>query len=68
MRHTGRLFAVVLLMAGIAGCTSAPANYEYLLYLPEGYAEQQEPWPLLLFLHGLYRTGGNRWRSWNDDV
>ena len=31
-------------MAGIARCTSAPTNYEYLLYLPEGYAEQQEPY------------------------
>ena len=41
-------------MAGIAGCTSAPANYEYL---PEGYAEQQEPWPLLLFLHGAGERG-----------
>lgn len=57
MRHTGRLFAVVLLMVGIAGCTSAPANYEYLLYLPEGYAEQQEPWPLLLSLHGAGERG-----------
>ncbi len=57
MRHTGRLFAVVLLMVGIAGCTSAPANYEYLLYLPEGYAEQPEPCPLLLFLHGAGERG-----------
>ena len=54
----GRLFASILLMTGIAGCTSPPAQYEYLLYLPEGYAEQeQESWPLLLFLHGAGERG-----------
>ncbi len=57
MRHTGRLFVVVLLMIGIAGCTSSPEKYEYLLYLPEGYAEQEASWPLLLFLHGAGERG-----------
>lgn len=30
---------------------------EYLLYLPEGYEEGDEDWPLLLFLHGAGERG-----------
>lgn len=51
------LFVIGLLMIGIAGCRSAPEKYEYLLYLPEGYAEQEASWPLLLFLHGAGERG-----------
>jgi predicted peptidase len=29
----------------------------YLLFLPETYEKQKEPWPLLLFLHGLGESG-----------
>ncbi len=29
----------------------------YLLYLPKNYDRQQEPWPLLLFLHGAGERG-----------
>ena len=58
MRHRGRLFAIVLLMAGIAGCGAPPEQYEYLIYLPEGYAEEpQASWPLMLFLHGAGERG-----------
>jgi len=32
-------------------------NYQYLLFLPEGYGERQEKWPLILFLHGSGERG-----------
>lgn len=32
---------------------------EYLLYLPEGYEDSQDNWPLLIFLHGLGERGPN---------
>ncbi|NCO40294.1 MAG: hypothetical protein AUJ96_29865 [Armatimonadetes bacterium CG2_30_66_41] len=31
----------------------------YLLYLPEGYEDTDEKWPLLLFLHGAGERGGD---------
>ena len=35
-------------------------EYDFLRYLPEGYAEEREKrWPLLLFLHGLGERGKN---------
>ena len=34
-----------------------PVTVDYLLYLPEGYAEREEKWPLLLFLHGAGERG-----------
>lgn len=30
---------------------------EYLLYLPEGYGEKDQQWPLMLFLHGAGERG-----------
>lgn len=30
---------------------------KYLLFLPEGYASSDKPWPLLLFLHGAGESG-----------
>lgn len=27
-------------------------NIGYLLYLPEGYGDSDEPWPVIFFLHG----------------
>jgi len=30
---------------------------DYLLYLPEGYGEGEESWPLILFLHGAGERG-----------
>ncbi|MCC5841589.1 MAG: hypothetical protein JJT96_15855 [Opitutales bacterium] len=35
--------------------TTLSANY--LLYLPDGYANSEEPWPLILFLHGAGERG-----------
>ncbi len=52
------LFVVGLLMVGLAGCRSGPDRYEYLIELPQGYAEQPETaWPLMLFLHGAGERG-----------
>ena len=36
-----------------------PVRLGYLLYLPQGYnqAGNQEPWPLILFLHGMGERG-----------
>jgi len=31
----------------------------YLLFLPEGYGEEQERWPVILFLHGAGERGDN---------
>ena len=52
------LFAVGVLMVGLAGCRPGPDRYEYLIELPQGYAEQPETaWPLMLFLHGAGERG-----------
>jgi predicted peptidase len=32
---------------------------QYLLYLPEGYAESDKAWPLLMFLHGIGERGSD---------
>jgi predicted peptidase len=32
---------------------------KYLLFLPEGYAESDKKWPLILFLHGAGESGDN---------
>jgi predicted peptidase len=34
---------------------------DYLAYLPEGYAEAAQPWPLIVFLHGAGERGGVRY-------
>lgn len=31
----------------------------YLLFLPEGYGQKQQSWPLILFLHGAGQRGDN---------
>lgn len=61
-----------LLLAGCATTSSLPVpvgeqvpqqldrdeqTASYLLYLPPAYAESDEPWPLLLFLHGAGERG-----------
>lgn len=33
------------------------AERDFFVYLPRGYAERSEPWPLLLFLHGNGERG-----------
>lgn len=38
--------------------TTIPVQMDYLLALPEGY-EQQDSWPLLLFLHGSGERGSD---------
>lgn len=35
------------------------AELDYLLYLPKGYKKNDEPWPLMLFLHGAGERGTN---------
>ena len=35
------------------------AKYEYLLFLPQGYAKSHRRWPLMLFLHGAGDAGTN---------
>ena len=32
-------------------------TWRYLVYLPQGYTQRQEPWPLMLFLHGAGERG-----------
>ena len=32
---------------------------DYLIYLPEGYTEYSNEWPLLLFLHGVGERGND---------
>ena len=61
MMRARMLFVIGLLMIGIAGCRSAPEKYEYLLYLPEGYAEQEASWPLSASVCG--HCAHLRWRS-----
>ena len=57
MRRMGCLL-VIILVVGLAACRSGPDRYEYLITLPEGYAEQPETaWPLMLFLHGVGESG-----------
>lgn len=36
---------------------SVPVMVPYLLHLPDGYDDTDEPWPLLLFLHGAGERG-----------
>ena len=42
------------------------ARCNYLLYLPEGYEDNEQSWPLVLFLHGAGERGDdlNRVRQW----
>jgi poly(3-hydroxybutyrate) depolymerase len=35
------------------------AKIDYLLFLPRGYKESKQRWPLMLFLHGAGETGTN---------
>src|SRR5665213_531661 len=35
------------------------AKIDYLLFLPQGYRESQQRWPLMLFLHGSGESGAN---------
>jgi predicted peptidase len=34
-------------------------QYDYLLFLPEGYGKSRKRWPLMLFLHGAGESGTN---------
>lgn len=34
-------------------------SYNYLLFLPKRYAQTQETWPVILFLHGAGERGSN---------
>lgn len=34
-------------------------SYNYLLFLPKRYAQTQEKWPVILFLHGAGERGSN---------
>jgi predicted peptidase len=63
-----RLTTLVVAMAGVSSVTGATeesfdrtiekkVGYRFLLDLPEGYDSQQEPWPLLIFLHGAGERG-----------
>ena len=36
---------------------SKTAELQYLLHLPDGYAESPAPWPLILHLHGAGERG-----------
>ena len=35
------------------------ASFDYLLFLPEGYKQSKQRWPLMLFLHGAGESGTN---------
>ncbi len=32
-------------------------HYDYLLYLPKTYGEEEKEWPLMMFLHGAHERG-----------
>ena len=36
-----------------------PAKIDYLLFLPRGYEKSNQPWPLMLYLHGGGESGTN---------
>lgn len=36
-----------------------PVKLDYLLYLPAGYGEKDQQWPLMLFLHGAGERGSD---------
>ncbi len=36
-----------------------PVDIDYLLYLPKGYHETEQKWPLMLFLHGAGERGND---------
>jgi len=38
---------------------SVAAKIDYLLFLPQGYRESKQRWPLMLFLHGAGESGTN---------
>ena len=38
---------------------NVPVELDYLLYLPEGYGNQNKKWPLMLFLHGAGERGSD---------
>lgn len=42
-----------------SGVIEKVVSYDYLLYLPEGYAEGDRAWPLVIFLHGAGERGKN---------
>jgi predicted peptidase len=39
--------------------TPVAAKIDYLLFLPQGYQESKQNWPLMLFLHGSGESGTN---------
>ncbi|MDP7268126.1 MAG: prolyl oligopeptidase family serine peptidase [Pirellulales bacterium] len=41
---------------------SAKGKIDYLLYLPQQYDKNQQPWPLMLFLHGSGERGDDATR------
>ena len=50
--------AFALLLGMLTGRRSGPDRYNYLITLPDGYAETPETtWPLMLFLHGIGQRG-----------
>jgi predicted peptidase len=68
-RRTTLIFLFALLLGLSAGVRPAPGQQQaarldtqvrvtldYLLFLPEGY-QQQDSWPLMLFLHGVGERG-----------
>ena len=62
----GLLFAVSAMVAAPAPGVQVEQRLEladgrsisYLLYLPQGYADQPGPWPLMFFLHGRGESHG----------
>ena len=42
--------------------TNSTQRVNYLFYLPKGYAEAEQAWPLMLFLHGAGERGTDIWK------
>jgi predicted peptidase len=42
--------------------TNSTQPVNYLLYLPKGYADGKQIWPLMLFLHGAGERGTDIWK------
>lgn len=56
-----RLIRTLILLGVVMtllGCPPKPIDQRYLVYLPNDY-EQQEQWPLMLFLHGAGERGND---------
>ena len=56
---SGSIFPQIMKPQQISGKVEIKVSYDYLEYLPDGYAESDKVFPLLIFLHGSGERGNN---------